>query len=328
MSSNRLLAYLAAGAVVGSICGYILSSKNKRCESHCCSTASSNTETPSSHSGAKTSNASSTSVDPRESGSSSKTNPKKISTMPTASVDLAYPTGGASIASETQVDPHGRRRRQDSKYRQHRGPIIIAVAGASGSGKTSIATLLQKRLQNIRVISISSDEYYKTLSPDTDPANYNFDHPAALDLDLLSEHLEKMRSGQDIEVPVYDFKTHKRDPVAVTKVCARETDVVIVDGIFVLQNERIRNSCDITIFTVEDLDVCLARRLRRDLVERGRSVESVLTQYTRFVKTGFHSFVAPTMTLADVIIPRARDNVTAIELLARDLMRRVEESQI
>lgn len=129
-------------------------------------------------------------------------------------------------------------------------------------------------------------------------------------------------------MPVYDFKTHTRDPVAVTTVSARNTDVVIVDGIFVLHNEKIRNNCDITIFTVEDLDVCLARRLRRDLVERGRSVESVLTQYTRFVKTGFQSFVAPTMTLADLIIPRARDNDTAIELLARDLFRRVEESFI
>lgn len=167
MSSNRLLAYLAAGAVVGSIFGYILSSKTKCCESHCCQTPQADGENSSCSSSSKAPCASKTAVNHKEGGCSSKTNTEAAATTPTTSVDVAYPTGGATIASETQVDPHGYRKRRGTKDGQFRGPICIAVAGASGSGKTSIATLLQKRLKNIRVVSISSDEYYKPLPAHT-----------------------------------------------------------------------------------------------------------------------------------------------------------------
>ena len=111
------------------------------------------------------------------------------------------------------------------------------------------------------------------------------------------------------QVPTYDFVHHRRTGTT-TRICGSTTAVVILDGIFVLWSERVRNVCDFTIFCVEDLDVCLARRLRRDIVERGRTVESVLVQYLRFVKTGFTQFVEPTMSLADFIVPRARENVT------------------
>jgi uridine kinase len=126
------------------------------------------------------------------------------------------------------------------------------------------------------------------------------------------------------QIPTYDFVAHRRAEGVTTRIRGRETAVVILDGIFVLWAERVRAVCDVTIFTVEDADVCLARRLRRDIVERGRTVESVLAQYLRHVKPGFTQFVAPSMSLADFIIPRARENATAIAMLARDIQRRVD----
>lgn len=235
----------------------------------------------------------------------------------------AYPAGGAVVSGD-MADPESRRRKLSTEKRKA-APVIVGVAGASGSGKTSIAELIAGRLEGPRVVSISSDSYYKTLPPGTDSAHYNFDHPQSIDFDLLAEHLEKLRNGIDVEVPHYDFKTHRRVPEKTTHVSGRHTAVVIVDGIFVLWHQGVRSQCDLTIFCTEDMDVCLARRLRRDIVERGRTVESVLTQYLKFVKAGFQQFVAPTMTTADLIIPRARENVTAIDMLARDIQRRVDQ---
>ncbi len=172
-------------------------------------------------------------------------------------------------------------------------PIIVGVAGASGSGKTSIATLISEALHNeLKIIAISMDNYYKGLPKNTDASVYNWDHPEALDMELLASHLRALHRGEDVHVPHYDFSAHARRPSSdSTVISARDTDVVIIDGIFVLAVPAVRDACDLTLFTVEDLDVCLARRLRRDIAERGRSVDSVLEQYTRFVKPGFHNFI-------------------------------------
>lgn len=208
-----------------------------------------------------------------------------------------------------------------------RGPVIVGVGGASGSGKTSIAELIAARLGGMRVVSLSSDNYYKTLPHDVDPSDYNFDHPSAIDFERLADDLEALRRGADAAVPNYDFVTHARTSEE-THISGTSTHVLILDGIFVLYADRVRELCDLTIFTAEDSDVCLARRLRRDIVARGRTVDSVLLQYLRFVKAGYTQFVAPSMTLADVIIPRARDNVVAIDMLARDLQRRVLAAEV
>lgn len=149
-------------------------------------------------------------------------------------------------------------------------PVIVGVAGGSGSGKTSIAELITARLHLSRhspgqhqqqpgVLSISSDNYYKTLPPGTDPSTYNFDHPSSIDFDLLASHLEKLKAGEDIAVPHYDFATHRRTGET-TLVDAKRTSVVILDGIFVLWAEKVAAHCDLTIFCSEDLDVCLVRR--------------------------------------------------------------------
>lgn len=206
-------------------------------------------------------------------------------------------------------------------------PVIVGVAGASGSGKTCIASLIAERLP-LKVVSISSDNYYFGIPAGVDASQFNWDAPAALDFALLASHLRALGRGEDVRVPHYDFARHARaegDEVECTTfISARETDVVILDGIFVLAVEDVKNACDLTLFTTEDLDVCLARRLRRDIAERGRDVDSVLQQYLRFVKPGFHTFIAPSMNHADILVPRARDNETAIEMVSREVQRRVE----
>lgn len=121
-----------------------------------------------------------------------------------------------------------------------------------------------------------------------------------------------------------DFTRHMRREAAVSTHVSSATDVVIIDGIFVLAVESVRAACDLTLFTIEDLDVCLARRLRRDIAERGRDVGSVLEQYLKFVKPGFQNFIAPSMNKADILVPRARDNLMAIEMIAKEVQRRVE----
>ena len=204
--------------------------------------------------------------------------------------------------------------------------IIVGVGGPSGSGKTSIAVLIKKRMGPLcKVVSLSADSYYKTLPQGADPAKWNFDVPDAIDHDLLAQQLIQLKNGEAVQVPQYDFTTHKRIQ-ATTEICG--ADVVIVDGIFTLHVEQVRRVCDVTMFTMEDLDVCLARRLRRDIVERGREVESVLHQYQTFVKPGFETFVRPSMQHADFIIPRARDNKIAIDMLARDITAQVQGNEL
>ena len=128
------------------------------------------------------------------------------------------------------------------------------------------------------------------------------------------------------QVPTYDFRTHKRVEGETTRIAAGApgASVVIIDGIFVLWARELAAQCDLTVFCAEDPDVCLARRLRRDIAQRGRTVESVLTQYLRHVREGYLAFVAPSATYADLIVPRAKENTAAINILARDLRRRVQ----
>ena len=212
----------------------------------------------------------------------------------------AYPTGGASVNTRRlSVDsPAAGGPTAAPPPALARGvvaPVIVGVAGGSGSGKTCIATLISqsRALQGVRVVSISSDSYYKGLLPGVNAAENNWDHPAALDLELLAAHLQDLRAGRSIRVPEYSFVEHARMPDAAAHfVSAADTDVVIVDGIFVLHDEGVRTACDLTLFTVEDLDVCLARRLRRDIAERGRTIENVLIQYLRVVRPGC-AFAAP-----------------------------------
>jgi Phosphoribulokinase / Uridine kinase family len=168
--------------------------------------------------------------------------------------DSLVPVGRAVVAAKGK-----RRMSKGSMSAGGISPVIVGVAGASGSGKTSIAELIAARLHGGCVLSISSDNYYKTLPPGTDPSNYNFDHPSSIDFDLLASHLEKLKAGEDVDVPHYDFATHRRTGET-THVDAKKTSVIILDGIFVLWAEKVAATCDLTIFCSEDLDVCLVRR--------------------------------------------------------------------
>ncbi|KAA0155935.1 hypothetical protein FNF27_00223 [Cafeteria roenbergensis] len=199
-------------------------------------------------------------------------------------------------------------------------PVILGVGGASGSGKTSMNRILSASLPGLKVASISGDNYYIPLGEGVDPTNYNFDAPAAIDFALLAVHLRELRAGKAAEIPQYDFTTHSRlaDTTRVDGV-----HVIIVDGIFTLAVEEIRELCDFTVFTLEDLDVCLARRLKRDISQRGRTVTDVLEQYERFVKPGYHMYVAPTMRFANLIVPRVRDNTQTLAMLVEYLRHRV-----
>eukprot|EP01138_Halocafeteria_seosinensis_P002625 gb/GECG01002684.1/.p1 GENE.gb/GECG01002684.1/~~gb/GECG01002684.1/.p1 ORF type:complete len:299 (+),score=35.38 gb/GECG01002684.1/:1-897(+) len=199
--------------------------------------------------------------------------------------------------------------------------FIICVGGASGSGKTSISEIVRKELRGseYKVVTISADSYYIPLEDGEDPSQHNFDHPEAIDFDLLTQHLRELKDGGSVDIPVYDFATHKR--LNETEHIDR-ADVVIVDGIFTLCVRSVREICDISIFTMEDMDICLARRLKRDIEERGRTVSSVIQRYVEFVKPGFQTFVEPSMRYADIIVPRARENSTAIDIIVGDIRRR------
>lgn len=214
------------------------------------------------------------------------------------------------------------------------GPVIVGVAGASGSGKTSLGGLIARALHamhtDARCADISMDSFYRGLPPGTDAATHNFDEPAALDVDLLVSQLEALRSGGRVRVPAYSFVTHTRlpdDDIRGVTLDGRALDVVILDGIFVLADARVRAQLDVAVFCAEDMDVCLLRRLKRDIVERGRSVDSVIHQYVTFVRPGYLTHVRPSEQFADIIIPRAKHNPTAVRMLARECARQIEARQ-
>lgn len=180
-------------------------------------------------------------------------------------------------------------------------PLFIGLAGGSGSGKTTIAEEVVDRLEN-RVALLHHDAYYRNM-PDLDfdeRTRVNWDHPSSLETELLVKHLESLRSGVAIEHPVYDFANHLRSSETVRVEPAR---VVVVEGILVLSDAQLRSELDLKIFVDTDPDVRLARRLERDISERGRSVESVITQYFATVRPMHLEFVEPSRRDADLIIP-------------------------
>ena len=194
-------------------------------------------------------------------------------------------------------------------------PIIIGIAGGSASGKTSISRKLKEEFAEVKsVLIIRQDDYYKDQSdkPMEERIKTNYDHPFAFDNDLLIEHIHQLVAGQPIEKPVYDFVNHTRSDV--TEKCL-PCDVLILEGLFVLEDEQLRNLLDIKIFVDTDADVRFIRRLLRDVKERGRSLDSVVTQYMNTVRVMHNSFVEPSKRYADIIIPEGGHNSVAIDLL-------------
>lgn len=197
-------------------------------------------------------------------------------------------------------------------------PLIIGIAGATGSGKTTVAENIAKGIKGKRAIIIPQDAYYKDLSniPFSERVKINFDHPSAFDSQLLVEHLCKLIKGQPIKMPVYSFQEHTRKKETIKILPA---DVIILEGILVLEEKAIRDLLNIKIYVDTDSDECFIRRLIRDTGERGRTLSSVVEQYLQSVKPMFLQFVEPSKRYADLIIPQGGLNKVAIETISGNI---------
>jgi len=192
--------------------------------------------------------------------------------------------------------------------------IVVGIAGASGSGKTLLAENVVRALGAHRAVTIAEDSYYRDLSDIAlqERAATNFDHPDAFDHDLLAEHLARLLQGESISRPSYDYQTHTRLPDT-EAVDARA--VILVEGILVLNSPRLRELMDIRVFVDTDLDICLARRIQRDVAERGRTMRSVIEQYENYVRPMCLQFIEPSRQHAHIIIPGGGKNTKALGIL-------------
>lgn len=193
-------------------------------------------------------------------------------------------------------------------------PVVIGVSGGSGSGKSSVSSRILETFEGLSVMLLQQDYYYKNQSdlPLEERLKTNYDHPLAFDNDLFYNHLVTLIEGGSIEKPIYDFTNHTRSNETVYEV---SRDVIIVEGILILDDKRIRDLMDIKVYVDTDDDIRLARRILRDINERGRTVESVIKQYVEVVKPMFHQFIEPTKRYADIIVPEGGYNQVAIDLL-------------
>ncbi|XP_074590174.1 uridine/cytidine kinase UKL1, chloroplastic-like [Curcuma longa] len=198
-------------------------------------------------------------------------------------------------------------------------PFFIGVCGGTASGKTTVCDRIIQQLHDHRVVLVNQDSFYCGLTAEESKhaQDYNFDHPDAFDTEQLLECMKKLKSGYSVNVPIYDFKKHQRCPENFRKVNA--SDVIILEGILVFHDSRVRDLMNMKIFVDTDPDIRLARRIKRDTIERGRDVNSVLEQYGKFVKPSFDDFILPSKKYADVIIPRGGDNIVAIDLIVQHI---------
>lgn len=197
---------------------------------------------------------------------------------------------------------------------KHPDPLVIGIAGGSGSGKTTVVQEILKRVGADRIAFLQHDSYYKDLSklPQAQHADINFDHPDALETDLLIQHIISLRDGKPIEVPIYDFATDRRTDKTFTVSPHR---VVLVEGILIFTEAALRALFDIKIFVDTDSDLRFIRRLQRDITERRRTTESVVEQYLTTVRPMHLEFVEPSKRYADVIIPQGGFNTAALDMV-------------
>ncbi len=193
-------------------------------------------------------------------------------------------------------------------------PIIIGVSGGSGSGKTSVSRAIFNNFPNHSIMMLEHDSYYKDQSHLSfeERLKTNYDHPFAFDTDLLIEHLEKLLNYETIEKPVYDYVAHTRSTETVIQ---EPKEVIILEGILILEDKRLRDLMDIKIYVDTDDDIRIIRRIKRDMVERGRTLDSIIDQYLSVVKPMYHQFIEPTKRYADVIVPEGGENHVAIDLI-------------
>ncbi len=201
---------------------------------------------------------------------------------------------------------------------------IIGVAGGTGSGKSTLVKRLQEAFRQEDVATLCHDYYYKAHPELTyeERTKLNYDHPQAFDTDMLVEHIRALKENVPIERPVYSFVDHNRTDETVL---VKPSKVIIIDGILIFENKNLRDMMDIKVFVDTDADLRLARRILRDVRERGRSMESVIGQYTQTVKPMHEEFVEPSKRYADVIIPEGGFNSVAVQMLIQNIRSIVEE---
>ncbi|KAK3200073.1 hypothetical protein Dsin_023488 [Dipteronia sinensis] len=198
-------------------------------------------------------------------------------------------------------------------------PFVIGVAGGAASGKTTVCDMIIQQLHDQRVVLVNQDSFYHNLTEEelARVHEYNFDHPDAFDTDQLLSSMEKLRHGKAVDIPNYDFKSYKNNVFPARRV--NPSDVILLEGILIFHDPRVRELMNMKIFVDTDADVRLARRIRRDTVEKGRDIGTVLDQYSTFVKPAFDDFILPTKKYADIIIPRGGDNHVAIDLIVQHI---------
>lgn len=202
----------------------------------------------------------------------------------------------------------------DLECKMRRKPIIIGVTGGSGGGKTSVSRAILDSFSNARIAMIQHDSYYKDQAHLSfeERVKTNYDHPLAFDTDFMIEQLKELLKGRPVDIPVYDYKAHTRSDKTFRQ---EPQDVIIVEGILVLEDERLRDLMDIKLFVDTDDDIRIIRRIKRDMMERGRSLDSIIEQYTTVVKPMYHQFIEPSKRYADIIVPEGVSNVVAIDLI-------------
>ncbi|AGB41951.1 uridine kinase [Halobacteroides halobius DSM 5150] len=203
-------------------------------------------------------------------------------------------------------------------------PVLIGITGGTGSGKTTVANTIIEELGDDNISMIQQDSYYKNQDhlDFEERKNTNYDHPFAFDTDLLLEHLKQLLAGESINKPVYSFKRHTRTDKIIP---VKSKEVIILEGILILENEAIRDLLDIKVYVDTDNDVRFIRRLLRDIEERERTMNSVVNQYLDVVRPMHQQFVEPTKKYADVIIPEGGYNKVAVDLLVTKIKTLIKE---
>jgi uridine kinase len=197
-------------------------------------------------------------------------------------------------------------------------PLVIGIAGGSGSGKTTVAQEILQRVGPDRIAFLQHDAYYKDLRglPPAQRAEVNFDHPNSLETELLIQHVDELKAGHPVELPIYDFANHSRTEQTFT---VQPRAVILVEGILIFAEPELRKRFDVKIFVDTDSDLRLIRRLQRDITERSRTAESVIKQYMKTVRPMHLEFVEPSKRYADVIIPEGGFNVPALDMVVARL---------
>lgn len=205
-------------------------------------------------------------------------------------------------------------------------PLIIGIAGGSGSGKTTVARRVASALDGASVAFIDMDAYYRNFTnlSAEERKTVNWDHPNAFDLDLFVEQMTALAAGEAIEKPIYDFVTHARRAEAEH---VEPADVIVIDGILLFVERRVRDLCDVKVYVDTDADLRVIRRMQRDLVARGRPLDEILTQYLTTVRPMHLEFVEPSKRWADVIVPEGGHNAVAIEMIVAKIQQRLAEAR-